>query len=163
MREYYLIYSNTPCSCLYLSVNRSGNANENGNHILIPSYLTFRYEKLHVLSQKMKKIYEDKLEKWVYFWLWERLCVCVFIPNRLQLPGTNSQFLPVMLPQSFLKNIPWKGAGIAQWLEHRTRDWKVAGSNPCWSGGRIFFSRVDFVCWFLFWYLFHPPCYRSST
>jgi len=80
MREYYLIYSNTPCSCLYLSVNRSGNANENGNHILIPSYLTFRYEKLHVLSQKMKKIYEDKLEKWVYFWLWERLCVCVFIP-----------------------------------------------------------------------------------
>ena len=28
----------------------------------------------------------------------------------------------------------WKpalGAGIAQWLERRTRDWKVAGSNPC--------------------------------
>ena len=39
------------------------------------------------------------------------------------------------------------GAGIAQWLERRTRDWKVAGSNPCWNGGRIFFSRVDFLCW----------------
>ena len=49
------------------------------------------------------------------------------------------------------------GAGIAQWLEHRTRDWKVAGSNPCWNGGRIFFSRVDFLCWLLFRYPFHPP------
>ena len=49
-------------------------------------------------------------------------------------------------------NIP----GIAQWLERRTRDWKVAGSNPCWSGGRIFFSRVDFLCWLLFRYPFHP-------
>ena len=48
------------------------------------------------------------------------------------------------------------GAGIAQWLEHRTRDWKVAGSNPCWNGGRIFFSRVDFLCWLLFRYQFHP-------
>ena len=48
------------------------------------------------------------------------------------------------------------GAGIAQWLEHRTRDWKVAGSNPCWNSGRIFFSRVDFLCWLLFRYPFHP-------
>ena len=50
----------------------------------------------------------------------------------------------------------YMGAGIAQWLEHRTRDWKVAGSNPCWNGGRIFFSRVDFLCWLLFRYPFHP-------
>ena len=49
-----------------------------------------------------------------------------------------------------------EGAGIAQWLERRTRDWKVAGSNPCWNGGRIFFSRVDFLCWLLFRYPFHP-------
>ena len=49
------------------------------------------------------------------------------------------------------------GARIAQWLEHRTRDWKAAGSNPCWNGGRIFFSRVDFtLCWLLFRYPFHP-------
>ena len=47
-------------------------------------------------------------------------------------------------------------AGIAQWLERRTRDWKVAGSNPCWSGGRIFFSRVNFLCWLLFRYPFQP-------
>ena len=48
------------------------------------------------------------------------------------------------------------GVGIAQWLERRTRDWKVVGSNPCWSGRIIFFSRVDFLCWLLFQYLFHP-------
>ena len=55
---------------------------------------------------------------------------------------------------------------IAQWLEHQTHDWKVAGSNPCRSGGRIFFSRVNFLCWLLFWYLFQPrviivACIRS--
>ena len=48
------------------------------------------------------------------------------------------------------------GAGIAQWLERRTRDRKVAGSNPCWIGGSIFFSRVNFLCWLLFRYPFHP-------
>ena len=48
------------------------------------------------------------------------------------------------------------GSGIAQWLERWTRDWKVAGLNPCRSGGRIFFSRVNFVCWLLFRYPFHP-------
>ena len=48
------------------------------------------------------------------------------------------------------------GAGIAQWLERRIRDRKVVGSNPCWSGGRIFFSRVNFLCWLLFRYPFHP-------
>ena len=42
-------------------------------------------------------------------------------------------------------------AGIAQWLEQRTPDWKVVGSNPCWSGGRIFLSGVNFLCWLLFW------------
>ena len=49
-----------------------------------------------------------------------------------------------------------RGAGIAQWLERRTRDRKVAGSKPCWSGGRIFFSWVNFLCWLLFRYPFHP-------
>ena len=47
-------------------------------------------------------------------------------------------------------------AGIAQWLERRTCDWKVTGSNPYWSGRRIFFSMVNSLCWLLFWYPFHP-------
>ena len=47
-------------------------------------------------------------------------------------------------------------AGIAQWLECWTRDWKVTDLSPCRSSGRIFFSRVNFLCWLLFRYLFHP-------
>ena len=49
----------------------------------------------------------------------------------------------------------YMGAGIAQCLERRTRDRKVAGSNPCRSGFRIFFSRVGFLCWLLIRYPFH--------
>ena len=37
-------------------------------------------------------------------------------------------------------------AGIAHWLQRQTRDRKVMGSNPWRSGGRIFFSRVNFLC-----------------
>ena len=48
------------------------------------------------------------------------------------------------------------GAGIAQWLERQTHDRKVAGSNPHWSGRRIFFSRVNFLCSLLYRCLFHP-------
>ena len=47
------------------------------------------------------------------------------------------------------------GWQIAQWLECQTRDWKVSGSNPCRSGMRIFFSRVNFLCWLLFRYPFY--------
>ena len=45
---------------------------------------------------------------------------------------------------------------IAQCLERRTRDWNVAGSNPCRNGGGFFFSRVKFLWWRLFRYPFHP-------
>ena len=47
------------------------------------------------------------------------------------------------------------GAGIAQWLERRTRDRKVPGSSPGRRGGRISFSRVNCLCWLLFRYPFH--------
>ena len=46
--------------------------------------------------------------------------------------------------------IVWDASRGSLWGEHRTRDRKVASSNPGRSGGRIFFSRVDFVCWLLF-------------
>ena len=39
-----------------------------------------------------------------------------------------------------------QGVGIAQWLECQIRDLKVPGSSPGRSGGRIFFSRVNFLC-----------------
>ena len=56
------------------------------------------------------------------------------------------------------------GTGIACWLERRTRDRKVAGSNPGRSGGRKFFSRVNFVCWLLFGVRFTPvlPKWREK-
>ena len=47
--------------------------------------------------------------------------------------------------QHELEKVKIFGSKIAQWLQHRTCDWKVAGSNPCRSGGRIFFSRVNFL------------------
>ena len=34
--------------------------------------------------------------------------------------------------------------------ERRTRNQKVASSSPGRSGGRIFFSRVNILCWLLF-------------
>ena len=39
------------------------------------------------------------------------------------------------------------GAGRTRWLERRTRDRKVAGSIHRKNGGRIFFSRVNFLDW----------------
>ena len=39
------------------------------------------------------------------------------------------------------------GAGIAKWLEHQTCDWKDAGLSPSRSSRRMFFSRVNFLCW----------------
>ena len=39
--------------------------------------------------------------------------------------------------------------GVADWAECRTRDRKVAGSIPGSSGGRVFFSRVHFLCRFI--------------
>ena len=64
--------------------------------------------------------------------------------------------------------IPVIRAGIAQWLEHQTHDRKVTGSNPCRSGRRILFSRVNFLCWLLLQYQFHPcvttvACKRSQS
>ena len=44
------------------------------------------------------------------------------------------------------KNTEYWGTGIAQWLERRTRDRKVAGSNPCRRGGIIFLSGVSVLC-----------------
>ena len=39
---------------------------------------------------------------------------------------------------------------IASWLEHQTCDQIVVSLNPGRSKGRIFFSRVNFLCWLLF-------------
>ena len=55
-----------------------------------------------------------------------------------------------------MSNIKNGWVGIAQWLEHWTHDQKVPGLSPSRSSRRIFFTWVNFLCWLLFWYLFHP-------
>ena len=55
------------------------------------------------------------------------------------------------------------GAGIACWLERRSRDRKVASSNPGRNGGRMFSSRVNFFVPTLYSVSVPPPCYRSGT
>ena len=84
-----------------------------------------------------------------------RKAVCV-TPHQVQCERTEHFTLMVEHIKAVCVTPHQVGAGIAPWLERRTRDWKVAGSNPCWNGGRIFFSRVDFLCWLLFRYPFHP-------
>ena len=64
---------------------------------------------------------------------------------RLLITTHNSRCLLV-----HISVIVGRGAGIACWLERRIRDRKVASSNPGRSGGRIFFSGVNFLCWLLF-------------
>ena len=71
---------------------------------------------------------------------------------------TTSRVLLTRVAHQESKLLIWLhlwGAWIAQWLERRTRDRKVPGSSPVRSGGIIFFSRVNFLCWLLFRYSFH--------
>ena len=51
---------------------------------------------------------------------------------------------------SFKKNCTTHRSRDGGLEEPRTHDRKVASSNPGRSGGRIFFSRVNFVCCLLF-------------
>ena len=57
-----------------------------------------------------------------------------------------------------------KGGGVSRdhlLVEHQTRHWKVASSNPGRSGRRIFLSRVN-LCWLLLG-VCSTPCYCSGT
>ena len=72
--------------------------------------------------------------------LWINLCFLTVQHHPYTLSNIDCPYLVDLCYQTN------PGAGVAQWLEHRTHDRKVTGSNPCRSGGRIFFSRVNFVC-----------------
>ena len=62
-----------------------------------------------------------------------------------------AEFVSDKFKFSFIVTSSWDSlVGIACWLEHQTRDRKVASSNPSKSGRRTFSSRVKFVCWLLF-------------
>ena len=58
-----------------------------------------------------------------------------------------AEFVSDKFKFSFIVTSSWDSlVGIACWLEHQTRDRKVASSNPSKSGRRTFSSRVKFVC-----------------
>ena len=53
------------------------------------------------------------------------------------------------------------GSRLSLLVERRTRDRKVASSSPDRNGGRLFFSRVNFLCWLLLG-VPSTPCYRRG-
>ena len=46
--------------------------------------------------------------------------------------------------------VSYDGSRDSLLVERRTRDRKVASSNPGRSGGKIFFCKVNILCWLLF-------------
>ena len=58
--------------------------------------------------------------------------------------------MSVLSEACYIGVVLYQEAGISCWLELRTRDRKVASSTSGRSGGRIFFSRVNFACSLLF-------------
>ena len=56
------------------------------------------------------------------------------------------KFFPRFIYSSFRRCLP----GYSLLVGRRTRDRKVASSNPGRNGGRMFFSRVNFVCFLSF-------------
>ena len=91
-------------------------------------------------------------------------CTCLHISISLPLSLSESPFCCLKSLDQKLSScvfFVWysclQGAWMAQWLECQLEihDRKVPGSCPGWSGGRIFFSRVNFLCWLLFWHPSH--------
>ena len=88
---------------------------------------------------------------WAVFLLWPFRCCCCLFFSCFYLRGLiGSWNLMSRQPHYFglLRTIGKVG-------ELRTRDRKVAGSSPDRSGGRIFFSGINFLCWLLPRYALH--------
>ena len=64
--------------------------------------------------------------------------------------------LPVSARLRFSVSLSLKWSGDSSVVRASDSWSKVPGSSPGRSGGRIFFSRVNFLCWHLFRYPFHP-------
>ena len=69
-----------------------------------------------------------------------RVCVRVCVSVASHLCNGFAQLLAVVSLPVFVP------VGKAFLVECRTHDGKVASLNPRRSGGRIFFSRINFVC-----------------
>ena len=78
----------------------------------------------------------------------------------------------------YKKTVPMCGCTPSHTITGWSGDSSAVRATDSWSKGREFESRqerrenfllrINFVCWLLFWYPFHPPppptpCYHSST
>ena len=106
---------------------------------------------------------KDVVNRWLEFGLEADKTDCRSLSHLARTPGLKHSVCHpktefhdrISFSYSNLHHMNWSGDSSV--LERRTRgDWKVAGSSPRRSGGRIFFSRVNFLCWLLFRYPFHP-------
>ena len=118
----------------------------------------------HKLCDSMLQVYIYHFCHWMHFQAYLLISRLLVMILKLRTWGQSKMLLYSIktffskcffFPELHETHVCICGVGIAQWLEQRTCDRMVMGSNPCWSGGRIFFSRVSFLCWLLFWYPFY--------
>ena len=82
----------------------------------------------------------------------------------------TAMLMDLYVPDRYRSMAMLADTGIAQWLERRTRDRKVAGSKPCTSGGgggeggqENFLLQGQLCVLTLISVSLPPPCYRRST
>ena len=150
-------------------MQRSKTWNRPTNACFVKYNLNTRSRNVHFYGQRITQHFHQtsdmniKSERW-HYWVYS-----LNSNSSVSLRCEGKQFLSpcptskaTSLKHSFHPVSFYPGSRIAQWLERQTHDWKVAGSNPCRSGGRTFFSGVNFLCWLIL-VSTSPPCYCSST
>ena len=77
----------------------------------------------------------------------ERESVCVCVCLCLDYGRKSGQCFLLCLSLKYMSVL---GSRDSSLVEHPTRDQKAVSSSPGRNGGRIFFSRVNCLCWLLF-------------
>ena len=96
-------------------------------------------------------------------WYWS-MCQCTWRSARSRAcqQGSDNSIL-VLRDCHNDSSVLMTGTGIAQWLARRTRDWKVAGSNPLQERRENVLLQGRLSVLTLISLSVPPPCYRSST
>ena len=125
-----------------------GHAQRNGSHQFSPRRCLCAREKPYALQPAIhKSVATGEVGEQVQGYAAWRLSATVHISSAQDgIYAFGKSYMRSSPSLRSFPNVAQRVAGIAQWLERRTRDRKVVGSNPCRSGGRMFFSRVNFLC-----------------
>ena len=89
------------------------------------------------------------------------LVVTLRVTSRVCPPCIHCPLPSVVLAFWFLSYIPFNWSHDSLLVVSLTHDRKVVSLSPGRSGGGIFFSRVNFLCWFLL-SVHSIPCYCSG-